>query len=946
MSGERYARVKEILLGARELQPAERGAFLDRACGGDSALRAEVESLLAQEQNPASVLRSGALAQGIGGALRAAFEDGAPRTAPERIGPYRILGPLGEGGMGQVFRAEQSAPIQRVVALKLIRRGLDSREFVRRFEAERQILARLEHPGIARLIDGGLTEAGEPWFTMEFVDGVPISRHCDDRALSVAARLRLFRAVCAAVQFAHRNLIVHRDLKPGNILVSADGSVKLLDFGIAKVLRAETEEAGAAPPTRTESRLLTPEYAAPEQIRSEPVTTATDVYSLGVVLYELLCGRRPYVVTGSSSHELEQAILTAQPVPPSTADRHPHTGTEGRDGAPSLPSIAAARGTDAARLRRQLAGDLDTICLKALRKEPERRYPSVDQLDEDIRRHLEGRPVLARGDTLGYRAGKFVRRHRGAVVATAGVVVLLATVVSAYTVRLREERDHAREARDASEAVTEFLSGMLRAPDPGEKGRDVTVLAVLDSASRSIEKEFANRPAIAARLELAVGRAYYGLGQYGPAQQHLERAVRIAGGLSGAEAIETMSARMHLATLYTDQGRFHEAESLTTLNLAGRRRVLGEEHPETLESVNALANLYAYQGHPAQAESLFVRNLAARRRVLGEEHSQTLNTMGLLANLYADQSRFGEAEPLYARLLELRRKNPGVEHPQTLSSMNNLALLYMQTARYQLAEPLYLETIAIRRRVLGDEHPETMGTKYNLGILYSEQGRFAESEKLLAEVLGYYTRSFGEEGARTLIVKNNLARLYAKAGRYREAEALYRLTIAARRRVLGEEHPSTLGSTVNLAGVLRDEGRFAEAEPIYLRALAAQRRVLGERHANTLNTMFNLGTLYMKRGDDARARPILTDAVEGVTATLGTDHIDWARYSTGLGECLTRLGQYPEAEAALKAAYESALRTRPATDPQLRGTAGALVALYEARGNAAEAGVWRARARP
>jgi len=945
VSVERYARVKEILLQACELSPAERGAFLEQACGGDSGLRQEVETLIAREQTPASIVRSGALAEGIGGAFRAALEDSAPHLAPERIGPYRILEPLGEGGMGQVFRAEQSEPIRRVVALKLIRRGLDSREFVRRFEAERQILARLEHPGIARLIDGGLTEEGEPWFTLEFVDGVPIDRYCDDRALPIAGRLRLFRAVCSAVQFAHRNLIVHRDLKPGNILVTGDGSVKLLDFGIAKVLRAGTEDAGAAPLTRTESRLLTPEYAAPEQIRNEPVTTAAHVYSLGVILYELLCGRRSYVATGGS-HELEEAILTAQPVPPSAAERQPRTGAGGRDGAPSPASVATARGTDAARLQRQLKGDLDTICLKALRKEPERRYPSVDQLDEDIQRHLEGHPVLARGDTLGYRAGKFVRRHRGAVVATAGVVVLLVAVVSAYTVRLKQERDRAREARDASEAVTEFLSGMLRAPDPGEKGRDVTVLAVLDSASRAIEREFAGRPVIAARLELAVGRAYYGLGQYGPAQEHLERAVRIAGGLLGAEAVETMGARMHLATLYTDQGRFHEAESLTTLNLAGRRRVLGEEHPETLESVNALANLYAHQGHPAQAESLFLRNLAARRRVLGEEHSQTLNTMGLLANLYADQSRFREAEPYYARLLELRRKNPGVEHPQTLSSMNNLALLYMQTARYALAEPLYLETIEIRRRVLGDEHPETKGTKYNLAILYSEQGRFAESETLLAEVLSYYARSFGVEAPRTLIVKNNLARLYAKAGRYREAEALYRQTIDARRRVLGEEHPSTLGSVVNLAGVLRDAGRFAEAEPMYVTALATQRRVLGERHANTLNTMFQLGTLYMKRGDFVQAHPLLETASDGLKATLGEDHIDWARYSTALGECLTRLLRYPEAEAVLKAAYDSAFRTRPATDPQLRGTARALMALFEAEGNAAEAGVWRAKAGP
>ncbi len=926
MNGERYARVKELLLAARELLGEARAEYLARACGDDAELRAEVESLLAREPTPASIVKSGALAGEIGGALRTALQDHTPRPAPDAIGPYRILEPLGEGGMGQVFRAEQTEPIQRVVALKLIRRGLDSREFVRRFEAERQILARLEHPGIARLIDGGLTDDGAPWFTMEFVDGVPIDRYCVQLALSVAARVSLFRAVCSAVQYAHRNLIVHRDLKPGNILVTADGTAKLLDFGIAKVLSADPEAAGAAPLTRTDSRLLTPAYAAPEQVRNEPVTTATDVYSLGVILYELLCGRRPYAVTGGSTHELEAAILTAVPAAPSTAVR-----------------IAGAGGGPA-RLRRELAGDLDTICLKALRKEPERRYSSVDQLEDDLRRYVEGRPVLARRDTLGYRVGKFVRRHRGAVAAAAAVVAVLATIVTTYTVQLREQRDRAREARDASDAVTEFLSGMLRAPDPGEKGRDVTVLAVLDSASRTIAKEFAGRPAIAARLELAVGRAYHGLGQYEPAREHLELAADIAGTQLGADAMEMLSARQYLSNLYTDQGRFREAESLATLNLADRRRLLGPEHADALESVNALANLSAHQGHPVRAESLFVQNLAARRRVLGEEHAQTLSTMGLLANLYADQSRFREAEPHYVRLLELRRRNPGPEHPQTLSSMNNLALLYMQTARYDQAEPLYLETIAIRRRVQGEDHPETVGSRYNLAILYSEQGRFAESESLLISVLNHSRTRFGEEGPRTLVMKNNLARLYAKAKRYREAERLYRSTIEARQRVLGKEHPSTLGSQVNLAGVLRDDRRYAEAEPMYLAALATQRRVLGGRHANTLNTQFHLGTLYLKRGEPTRAHPLLDSALAGMNATLGSGHIDWARYSTALGECLTRLGRHVEAEAALKPAYESALRTRPPKDPQLRDTAAALAALYEARGDAREAGVWRARA--
>ena len=576
MNGEHFARVKAIVLAAHELEDDVRAAHLEAACAGDPALRAEVESLLAHEPAPASIVRSGALAGEIGGALREAFEDATALPTPDRIGPYHLLEPLGEGGMGQVFRAEQSEPIRRVVALKLIRRGLDSREFIRRFEAERQILARLEHPGIARLIDGGLTSHGVPWFTMEYVDGVPIDRHCDEHTLSVAERVQLMRAVCSAVQYAHRNLIVHRDLKPGNILVTPEGTPKLLDFGIAKVLDPEAEAAqaaGAAPLTRPDSRLLTPAYAAPEQVRNEPVTTATDVYSLGVILYELLCGRRPYTVTGGSAHELQEAILTAEPAPPSAAVRAWVASGETPDSAESVTRAAAARRAEPARLRRELAGDLDTICLKALRKEPERRYSSADQLEADLRRYVEGLPVLARRDTLGYRAGKFVRRHRSGVTAAAAVVLLVAAIVSAYTARLREQRDRAHEARDASDAVTEFLSGMLRAPDPSERGRDVTVLAVLDSASRKIGTEFATRPVIAARLEIAVGRAYHGLGRYDAARDHLERAAQLASTRLAADGSEQLLARQYLSNLATDQGRYHEAESLTTLNLADRRRL-------------------------------------------------------------------------------------------------------------------------------------------------------------------------------------------------------------------------------------------------------------------------------------------------------------------------------------------------------------------------------------
>jgi tetratricopeptide (TPR) repeat protein len=929
VSDGRYARVKEILLAALERPASARAAFVAAACPGDPALQAEVESLLAREETPASAVRSGALAREIGGALRAALEGPGPPTTPERIGRYRILGPLGEGGMGEVFRAEQSEPIHRVVALKLVRRGLDSREFIRRFEAERQILARLEHPGIARLIDGGLTEDGVPWFTMEFVDGVPIDRYCKDRALPVPERLRLFRSVCGAVQFAHRNLIVHRDLKPGNILVTPDGSVKLLDFGIAKVLDPAPDDVAVAPMTRTDSRLLTPAYAAPEQVRNEPVTTATDVYSLGVILYELLCGRRPYTVSGTSTHDLEEAILTAQPTPPSAA-----------------ADVVPPRGIDAARLRRQLAGDLDTICLKALRKEPERRYASVDQLDDDLRRYLEGRPVLARRDTVGYRTAKFVRRHRGAVIATAAVIVVLAGVISTYTVRLREERDRARsaaaqaelEARKANE-VAAFVGGLFEASDPTvARGVDLTAGEILTRGARRVRTELATQPEIQAAMLQRIGDIYVSLNRYDDAAGLLDEALAIRRRLHGEAHPDVVLSLRSRGVLYDETGDYPAAESTLTRALELSRRAWRPTHPEVAESMHVLAMLHMHQARYADAERLLREALAIPQPPTGPGEMAAATLRADLAVVLRDGSnQYRTADTMLTQALTIRRRHLGNIHPDVSANLIDLGVNAYWEGRYDVAVSRYREALEVDRRLYGGDHSTVAADLLALGQALVSMGDPVAAEPYLRESLAMRRRVLGPIHRDVATSENDLASLLQARGDLDGAERLYRLSIEHYRLTVGEDHRFVTNGYGNLgnllfvkgkareaAAVLREAirrtaadtlmlarrmqnlalalgtlGQYTEAETLFVRALRYQRDRLPADNPLIGTTLLNLGNLYVDRGRAREAEPRLLEAVEILRRKLRPGHWQVASSLSALGVCRAAFGRTVEAESLL-----------------------------------------------
>jgi serine/threonine protein kinase/effector-binding domain-containing protein len=847
---ERWRRISALLDELLDRPEGERRAHLERACDSDPGLKEEVLGYLAAGEKAGSWLE-GSPDEEIG-AGSTAQDDDAPS---DRIGPYRLLRPIGRGGMGIVYLAGRAdGQFEKEVALKLIRRGLDTDEIQTRFRRERQILARLEHPHIARLLDGGLSLDGRPYFVMEHVEGAAITAWCDGRAASVEERLRLFHDICEAVQYAHRNLIVHRDLKPSNILVDASGQVKLLDFGIAKLLDREGSD-GSETLTRSERRPMTPGYAAPELALNRPVTTASDVYSLGVVLYELLAGRRP-----GRGARLDAGVADASiepgPLPPSRAvSRDSPTADRPGAGAPAAPlEIARRRGTTPAELRRRLRGDLDSIVLKALQPDPARRYRTVEALAEDLDRYREGLPIRARRDSWTYRAGKFLARHRFGTAAAAAIALTVAAGVAGVVWQAHE----ARRQENRAELVSSFLESLFAAPNPRRpKTEGVTLREILDRGAAKIDKELAREPEAQARLLTVMGTAYQGLGQYKQAEQLHERSLKI------------------------------------------HRSAPGKEDPDTLAAMKGLAADVFYQGRYAEAETLYRQLVASRRRNQGSEHPDTLGAQMDLVSTIAYQGRYAEAEPMYRDLLSVQRRVLGNEHPDTLAALINLGHVVSGQGRYAEAETLCREVAAAQRRVLGDEHPDTLTALMNLSLTLDSQRRYAEAETLSREVLGIQRRVLGNEHPDALITMINLGELLLHEGRFAEAEAMEREAFTVQRRVLGGEHPYTLVAEVDLSLALSSQHRYDEAERLLLEALKGQSKVLGERHPDTVHTLYNVGSLKARRGDVAGALLYLRQATD-----RGLPDADYMAGDPDLGP----LHGNPEFEALVAAARENAKR--------------------------------------
>lgn len=662
--------------------------------------------------------------------------------------------------MGEVWRAEQVHPFRRTVALKVIKAGMDTRSLVARFESERQALALMDHPNIAKVFDASATPSGRPFFVMEYVPGVAITAFCDQRRLSVRARLQLFIQVCEGVQHAHQKGIIHRDLKPSNVLVEEvdDRPVpKVIDFGLAKAMGQRLTELTMF--TEVGGMVGTPAYMSPEQALpgEAGLDTRTDVYSLGVILYELLVGALPIefnVPVETRTASIAQTIQEREPIRPSSKVR----------GLGAMVGDAAQkRQEDPESLGRKLRDELDWITMKALEKDRSRRYASCSELAADVRRYLENQPVLAGPPSTVYRATKFVRRHRfGASVAAGGVVLLLAFAVAMaiQAERISKERDRANREAEASKRVAQFMTDMFKVSDPSAaRGNTITAREVLDRASREIDTGLAKNPPVQAQLMHTMGEVYSDLGLYPQAEALLSRAVAIRREVLGAHNIGTLQSENHLAAALRGAGRFAEAEKLQRQALADLRANVGAQNAVTLAAMSGLATILYDEGHAPEAESLAKEALAGGRRVLGVNHSDTLWTMVILASIYFDEGRLREAEELYREAYDVRRRTLGPDDPSTLATMDGYATTLATEKQWTTAEGLLREALASRRRVLGPEHRDT------------------------------------------LMSMNNLANMLFMEGRYADAEKLERETYELQRRVLGPDHPDTAMSTYNLGGI-------------------------------------------------------------------------------------------------------------------------------------------------
>ena len=737
------------------------------------------------------------------------------------IGPYHLLERIGQGGMGEVWLAEQKHPVRRRVALKLIKAGMNTREIVTRFESERQALALMDHPAIAKVFDAGSTPQGMPYVVMEYVAGVPITEYCDKHRLAMNERLELFVQVCSGVQHAHQKAIIHRDLKPSNILVTqVDGKPvpKIIDFGVAKAisqrLTAETmfTHAGAL--------IGTPEYMSPEQANSgsEDIDTRSDVYSLGVVLYELLVGALPLDLTEIRDQAFFELLRRIR------EEDAPRPSTKLRTSSEHSSDAARNRGTEPAELDKQLKGDLDSIALKALEKERSRRYSSPSDLAGDIERYLHNEPVLAVPPSLAYRSGKFVRRHRLAVAASAIVALAVFGLIASLVIgsaRVARERDRANREAQAAERVSDFLVGAFAISDPDEsRGNKITAREVLDKGARQIETDLAGQPALQARLMSTMGKVYEGLGLYEPARQLLDKAIGL------------------------------------------QKKTLGPDHQETLASQRMLARILQYQAQYPAAEKLYSETLQKQERFLGSDAMDALRTKANLGSLYNEQGRYADAEKLLSETVKATTQASGQNSPETMSALHSLAIAYDGERQYAKEADIWEELYRLRSQTLGPDHPDTVNSMQNLAYVYYKVGKAAEAEKLQRQGLEIGRRVLGNDHPSVLLAIGNLAHTLLSEGKPAEAEPLQREALEGRRRILGPNHPETQYAIANLANILSAQKRYREAEALYREALQGEIRVLGDNHPEIAFAWYNLATVEAVQGKRNDALGDLQKAID------------------------------------------------------------------------------------
>lgn len=872
MDAQRWARVVDLLSDALDHPPERRAAFLERACGGDGDMMREVQSLISQHEADPDFLDTPV--------ARVADLLGASSEPEESwaLDRYRVVRRLGRGGMGDVYLAmEERQDLKRPVAIKVIRRGMDTEEVLRRFRTEERILAALGHPNIAQLLAGGVTEDGRPYLAMEFVEGRPIDAYCAENDLSVDERLRLVLMVCDAVQHAHRNLVVHRDLKPANILVTDMGVPKLLDFGIGKLLDGD----GPIHATRTGLRLLTPGYASPEQVRGEVVSVASDVYQLGLLLYVLLTGHRPYGEDTESTAEVEKAVLYQEPPRPSTV----------------VDKVGSRGGR---RLRRRLSGDLDTIALTALRKEPERRYLSAAALAEDIQRHLRGLPIRARPDTFGYRAGKFVRRNLLSVAAAAVVAVALVGA-GAYT--LRQSSRVARE-RDEALEVRNFLLEMFGATGPDQAtGDTVTARQLLDLQATMVDAAYADRPRLRARMLTVLAEGYDRLGQLEEAEALARRALELRTG-EAEDDQQVAESRALLGWILHESGHTTDGEALTREAIHALRAGRPVNEAVLARALNDLGVMREASGVYDEAETLYDEALARRRSLYGTQHRAVAVTASNLSVIRYRQGDYAGAVRVGEEALTAMRGALGPDHQRSLVIQSNLAAMKLAMEDVTGAEAEYRDLLARQTRIRGPDDLSTLRMKVALGATLESQGRWAEAEALFREVLDAQERELGPEHPDVAATLHRIGRTVSREGNPAQALPLLERSVRILKATRGASHPSVALALETLASVRTNLGDTEEGTRGYREAMEILSRSLGPAHPETLAMRVRLGDHLMWVGRLDEALGELNAAETDLEALQDPPDLTLYAVHLHLADTYLRLGRHREADSLLALAAD------------------------------------------
>lgn len=859
LSADRWRAVSPYLDQALELPTADRPAWLASIGARDAGLAVDLRTLLAEHDR---VHESRFLEETVPLAPPSALTQS---LAGQTIGAYRLAALIGQGGMGSVWLADRcDGRFEGQVAVKLLNIALLGRVGEERFRREGTILACLAHPHIARLIDAGVTPAGQPYLILEHVAGVTIDQYCDEHTLGIEARVGLFLDVLDAVVHAHANLIVHRDIKPANVLVNDDGSVKLLDFGIAKLLERDSEWDAVGDRTseltREAGAALTPAFAAPEQVTGAAVTTATDVYALGVLLYVLLTGQHP---TGEAVHSpatLIRAIVESEP------KRLSEAVVSQAESPDALARHAARCGTTSSRLRRLVRGDLETIVAKTLKKTPTERYGSVTALADDLRRFLRQEPISARPDSLSYRTGRFVRRNARGVATAAAVMLLLGGSTAFYTSRLAQERDRAQREAAKATKVSELMVGLLTGVDPiaNRATREgPTVRGLLDAGAEQARRELVGQPEVQAEILTVLGRVYRRLGVFDQAQRLLEQALVVGRTVYGAEHVRLAQTLNDLGALQTDTGDYAAAGRTLEEALAMRRKLLGPEHADVAVTLVELGRVYQDQGFNQRADPLLRESLAVRRKALGEEHRETAVSLNAVASVLRLNGDLSGAEALLRQSLELNRRTRGEYHANTGTSLHDLGIVAASRGDYAAAESLFRQALATHRRALGDMHPVVAMTLNSLSRVLVEQRRYTEAVAALQSALDIARPALGRDHQLVAIYTINLASVHLKRNDPAAAEALARegLRIRAlapglvpnRRRTFLEDDWSIGGTKSLLGGALVALARFPEAEAVLLDALHDIKATTSGSRRDVTNTVSRLIQLYEAWGTPDRA---------------------------------------------------------------------------------------------